>query len=316
MSMIVRHNQHAQQVPYDDASLRRLKDHVVEINVNKLKDTKRQIESCFNIIKSIKSKFSTAADTEFDGLILSLNADRFSLFELETRIWTSDDNFKGSFNRLFRFVTCSVVYALGNIYVFGGGRNENNANPQVNTWSRCSLTERRIFSAPMKDVDCVQHLSACYDGKKYIYIVGGQNIKEKDLKGVYRFDVETEQFERYGELSSRLSNASTHIDSYSNSIIIVGGDYKHCVKTFNVLTRITDVLLMFDNIGLDSTTDCPYLTDELHNLIYFDNSFGIMFIGGQGRNYLYSIQHDQWTLIQDNDQVRDRADLGACLIRD
>ncbi|GAM25620.1 hypothetical protein SAMD00019534_087950 [Acytostelium subglobosum LB1] len=58
------------------------------------------------------------------------------------------------------------------------------------------------------------------------------------------------------------------------------------------------------------------ISSDYSRLIH-DQSFGIIYVGGKGRNYRYSIPDDKWTLItDDNDSITNRAQYGACLIRD
>ncbi|GAM25624.1 hypothetical protein SAMD00019534_087990 [Acytostelium subglobosum LB1] len=348
MSMIVRHSQHIHQVPYDESDATTLQLRACEYNINadKLKDIKKQIESCFKLIKP-----GHYTPGEYEGHIISFDNNPLSLFSLETQKWTTI-KLDGEFNTQLSTALGSVVYARGNVYVFGGAYEEDDEG--VETWTktycRFSLAEKRIHHNPMTAMEGAFLFATCYDGGKYIYIVGGCDVKEKNLDTVYRFDIDTGQFEAFGKIPFATSNASAHFHKDSNSIIIVSEDKQ--VSSFSVITQATNVLFEYSNFagncncqiksscfdGQDnlyllfiydctfirytmstkeivSLKKCPYTIGVLFSLIY-DDSFGIMLIAGRAQNYQYSTQHDRWTLLNDDDPNDYRSELGACLIRD
>ncbi|GAM27700.1 hypothetical protein SAMD00019534_108760 [Acytostelium subglobosum LB1] len=344
MAMIIRHTQIVNgQESLDSLSLRYPS---YRIDVDKLDDVKKQIESCFYLVQSASPSLPSSAaltPSKFDGQIISMRERECSMLSLSKSRWTSNN--KTTKNPLGHICT-SVVYARGNVYVFGG-----NATP---TYNRFSLSEERWYDAPIVGVDGGYLVSAFYDGDNHIYLVGGFNESGADqdyrfLSRVDRFDLGTQRFTHVGDLEFGLWRPYTYLHN-KDTIIVVGGwrsGMAHRdVLSFNLQTKLTDVLYKgvidehasccFDPDGncfyilaIDSfkrydlstqvnrqstvLAKCP--TFAIRCPLVHDGSFGIIYLYGAGNNYRYSTQDNKWTLIKDNDNVVSRSNYGACLIK-
>ncbi|GAM25623.1 hypothetical protein SAMD00019534_087980, partial [Acytostelium subglobosum LB1] len=337
MSIIIRHNQHTHQVPYDEKMLHPSR---IEIDVNLLTGVRKQIESCFKLIQPGRAG-------KYDGHIMSLAGDRCSMFSLDTFKWTSLDR---AFKRSFVSSHISMVYARGHVYVFGGSDEYD-----ITSYSRYSLFDGQCHTAPLpREDEPFSATTACYDGQKYIYIICEYRTKDND--GVYRLNVLTLECDIYGKLPYSMMMARANFKADSNSLVIVGEEK---ILLFNIETKESNyfyipsetepgvVLYIYescfdghDNLYMKAalgeiedddadrfvriTLSTKKITKlamwpehkEYHRLIY-DQWFGIIFIGGRGKNFRYSIPDDQWTLITyDNVPFKGIAQKGACLIRD
>ncbi|GAM25618.1 hypothetical protein SAMD00019534_087930, partial [Acytostelium subglobosum LB1] len=328
-SMIVRHVLHVEQVPYDGVASLRLQACRLKIDLD-LKDVKEKLNDWFTILEPGRAG-------SWAGNILSLGFGSNALFSLETSVWRTID-FSA---RSYSCVTNSVVYAHGNIYVFGGYEE-----PQ---YSRYSIFEEQEHTAPMTGLQASINLSACYNGDKYIYLFGGDD--ETGYKGnqVDRFNIFTHQFESVGTLPFQLSNACTHFHKQSNSIIVVCKD--GTVHSFNLNTLATALLMDPPDEEEYNITSCFDGHDNLYMLAYdcdgngdfyryklstkeitilssydrrrlhqefriiYHQPFGIMLVGGYGYTLIYSVDDDEWSLLDtDNDEAGSRGSQGACLV--
>ncbi|GAM26971.1 hypothetical protein SAMD00019534_101460 [Acytostelium subglobosum LB1] len=372
MSMISRLSEHIHSVPYIDVS--DLQDYSVNTNIAKLSGIKKLIESCFILISGTSPTSTTGdsvsgsnnntsttsnnnnnnnkviqytassvmlppMDHEYNGHIMSLDGDKCSLLSLATSKWTS---IQDVIKRPYNYVPTSVVYARGDVYVFGG--------PDApNTYSRFSLAEKQCYDDDIFGIIGCTFASACFDGNRLIYLVGGNHQGHKSDR-VDCFNIDTQQFSSVGTLPHGL--AFPCIYYHNNAIIVVGGEKaggggggSHTeVLLFNVRTHVTDVLIKDisisqydfscfdgeDNIYVHAKdgfmrytlstkqptklSRCPTY-GQLRQMVY-DRSVGIICLGGKGNNYRYTTQDDHWTRLNDDDPVANRTWYGACLIRD
>ncbi|GAM25622.1 hypothetical protein SAMD00019534_087970 [Acytostelium subglobosum LB1] len=338
LSMIIRHRQHIDQVPYKGTDEMMLQPSRIETNVIVLNGVRKQIESCFKLIQHGSAGI-------YDGHIMSLTGDQCSVFSLDTFKWTSLDR---AFKRSFMISALSIAYARGHIYVFGG--------PDKKSYSRYSLFDGQCHTAPLPSEDEPFNITtACYDGQKYIYVTGDYVTREND--GVYRLNVLTQECDIYGTLPCHLGFGRANFKADSNSLVIVGEEK---IIMFNVETKEsnyfyvpsetdpTDAHYIYESC-FDGQDDLYLLAADgeiedddadrfirftlstkkitklamwpkhkkFHRLIY-DQSFGIIYMGGrQSKNFQYSIPDDHWSLITDgNLPLKGIIQNGACLIRD
>ncbi|GAM26903.1 hypothetical protein SAMD00019534_100780 [Acytostelium subglobosum LB1] len=128
------------------------------------------------------------------------------------------------------------------------------------TYSRYSLADRQWYTADIVGVIGGRSMSTCYDGDKYIYLMGGiDNIKEWYSDRVDCYDIECQQFKHIGTLPYKLSNPSVAYNKSTQSIIVVGkmdsvGNRYQEVLSFNLNTLKTSVIIK--DLKLNSMSVC------------------------------------------------------------
>ncbi|GAM21778.1 hypothetical protein SAMD00019534_049530, partial [Acytostelium subglobosum LB1] len=334
LAAISQHTQLMQQEPYEDVA--RLHAYQIKTDINKLDMIKKQISSCFKLIDpNIKKQ-----DIERQ-VVVSIDEDKLYMLEPQSFTWTTIENtFKGNFNTSFN----SYVFARGNIYVFGGDGSTSTK------FSRYSLADRQCYEGDIvgSGVSGGSNISACYDGEKHIYLVGGCDKDERLLNRVDCFDIDTQQFSTVGSLNHGLSWPTIH---FNDNTIYMAGGCKYSdgssrnnkdIISFNVQTKVQEIVKScvfatdssnncFDSDGnvyiltKESFTRHSLTTKEVTILSTHPNyrrfihlvhtpPFGIIYLGGNNDNYIYSKEHDTWTLLNDDDPVDKRVLFGACLI--
>ncbi|GAM26780.1 hypothetical protein SAMD00019534_099550 [Acytostelium subglobosum LB1] len=153
LSMIDNHIQLTTQWPYGDHYSTLLREPCqVMIDTKNLKDVKDIIESSFTLIQPELNAF--------DRHIFSIYENHYSLYSLETKEWT---HYKDQFNQSFNSNN-SLVFARGNVYVFGGA--------EPNCCTNISLSERKLKRVKIGILEGQNHVSAVYDGSNNIYLLG------------------------------------------------------------------------------------------------------------------------------------------------
>ncbi|GAM27753.1 hypothetical protein SAMD00019534_109290 [Acytostelium subglobosum LB1] len=131
-------------------------------------------------------------------------------------------------------IQCSSVYARDNIYVFGGD------GPNIeDSYVWYSLVDQKwsIKNIVGPSVEGGSNISACFDGQRFIYLVGGTH-KGYLLNRVDCFDVETGTFRHVGTLPYHFKSA---VSFFQNGIIYIVGGYDKedknlgAIFTFNTL---------------------------------------------------------------------------------
>ncbi|GAM21782.1 hypothetical protein SAMD00019534_049570 [Acytostelium subglobosum LB1] len=328
LTLVGMHTHHMRDVPYDDVVTSSLQAHRIKIDVGKLEQVKKQIESCFEMIGP------NVEPVGMYGKVVSAHLRDISLFSLGTSTWTT---IKDAFNSDFDEVYTSYVYARDNIYVFGGAKGTQTK------YSRYSLEEKRCYEGEIVGIVGGSFISTCYDGDKNIYLVGGE-LNDTILSRVGCFNIETQQFSKVGDLKEGLAWPTINIKD--NIIYIFGGKKVDKVNrdiiSFNVHTKvnakvetyvISDDLYSacFDNIGnlyvmslkvfkryslAAKDSESKLKCHDIVNFIQmrYVTSFGIISLGGTGNNYFYSLKDDKWSLLKDNDPVIGRSSHGSCII--
>ncbi|GAM19308.1 hypothetical protein SAMD00019534_024830 [Acytostelium subglobosum LB1] len=338
--------------PYDGKDKSLAKPNSVFVDTNRLMAIKKQIESCFLIIEQRNQTSTTNEDApdpdvggELNGHAISVGehgSEPCSLFSLETSKWTT---IRDVFNNRDQ-VSTAVVYARGDVYLFGGDCSKGD-KPRY--YSRYSLAEKKSYRYDIVGIYGGSNISTCYDGDNLIYLIGGyENINHmtdlpyngNQLRRVDCFDITLQQFKNVGELDFEVTDVSSHF--HNNLIYITGGGQG--LFTFNVGTKETSILKKdipgyyirscfdgYDKLYMldhyDNFLQYSISTQHITNLsklplstrvekLLYDRYFGILFLGGKGNNYQYSIQENQWTLIKDDDPRNSRNWHGGCIIRD
>ncbi|GAM23543.1 hypothetical protein SAMD00019534_067180 [Acytostelium subglobosum LB1] len=309
LTMIKNHTQHMKLVKYDDfGSSSMLKPYQVKIDQVRLNNIKKQLTSCLRLASP---PVQTIIPREFQNCLVSIKDKQMYLLSLKTMRWNHiQDAFKYE-------VSCqpnSIVYARGNIYVFGGKSSSSSSK-----YMRYSLAEKQCYVADIIGIIGGCCISVCYDGDEFIYLVGG-DISDFNLDRVDRFSIDTQQFEHVGYLPFSVASPFTHL--HNDTLYIMSGfdpcrEPDHQFMAYNIHTGASRVDLE-DRISYASCFDgndslCP-LKDDYHQTVYVDPEIGILSITGNGQNYQYSIVDDKWTLMKDLDLWK-RFNHGGCLIR-
>ncbi|GAM24695.1 hypothetical protein SAMD00019534_078700 [Acytostelium subglobosum LB1] len=239
--------------------------------------------------KYIYENAATKIEHGFRNHIFSLLKDSCSILSLDTGEWTVINDKCTPRERIFR----SVVYARGNVYVFGG-------QGSADTYSRFSLIDQKWHNdLEIIGVDGGESISTCYDGDKLIYLVGGFH-NDKMLDRIDCFNIDTQQFSSVGRLS--VPTRASHSFFRLGMIVIVGGyvdaEYKVSLKDileFNSVTKICHVSL-----------ETEFLPNEPIHSCY------------DGLDHLF-MMGDKSTLLVDlstmeSPQIESRASFGTCHI--
>eukprot|EP01133_Synstelium_polycarpum_P007326 gene7326-8531_t len=124
-------------------------------------------------------------------------------------------------------------------------------------------------------------ISTCFDGKRYMYLIGGQRDERYYMTRVDRFDVLTNSFSEMGYLDRGVSSAFTCV--YGNNIYIIGG-FSNCMRTVSNIT-------MFNLTTLKQSTfmEVHFHIDLRITSACFDNRDSIYFLVTNNRLYRASL---------------------------
>ncbi|GAM24719.1 hypothetical protein SAMD00019534_078940 [Acytostelium subglobosum LB1] len=233
---------------------------------------------------------TTKIEHGFRNHIFSYWKDSCSMLSLDTGEWTVIDDKCTPRERIFR----SVVYARGNVYVFGG---EGSAN----TYSRFSLIDQKWHNdLEIIGVDGGESISTCYDGNKLIYLVGGFH-NDKLLDRIDCFNIDTQQFSTVGRLT--FGTRASHSIIYKNKIIVSGGyvDVECEVSLTDILTFQLDKKICYQFLKTGFNGDM--VTQSCYD----------------GRDYLFMFGVEKAIMIDlekfaNSDPVESRISYGACYI--
>ncbi|GAM18378.1 hypothetical protein SAMD00019534_015530, partial [Acytostelium subglobosum LB1] len=285
-------------------------------------------------------KEPTRIEHGFRNHIFSLSKDSCSMLALDTGVWTVINDKctpRGD-------ISTSVVYARGNVYVFGGEGSPN-------TYSRFSLIEQKWHNdLEIIGIDGGTGISACYDGKQHIYLVGGLHNGNL-LNRVDCFNIDTQQFSSVGRMYVATRGSYSLFRSKSDEMFVVGGyvdvDSK-CLHTytlsFDTITKIynrsiisalrkdqkiqacydgmENVFIVGDQCLLVNIKQLAerrlegydMVPDDPHWSCLYTQSHGLVTIGGSGHNSRYSLLKDKWIPLEDYDPVESRQSFGTCHI--
>ncbi|GAM18380.1 hypothetical protein SAMD00019534_015550 [Acytostelium subglobosum LB1] len=277
----------------------------------------------FAIEKGIMKLFSdhafydddtTRMDHGFRNHIFSLSKDSCSMLALDTGEWTViDDKCTPRED-----ISTSVVYARGNIYVFGGEGSPN-------TYSRFSLTEQKWHNdLEIIGVDGGTGISACYDGETHIYLIGGLH-NGRLLSRIDCFNIDTHQFSSVGRMPVATKGSYSFFLYNWDQLFIIGGYDDHIRKS------LYKNILLFET----STKICENYKQIVqrneHIQACFDGTDHV-FIFSQGPTLLVNVKDNEkptmevdvspgnshwpykWISLQDNDPVKSRKSFGTCHI--
>ncbi|GAM24009.1 hypothetical protein SAMD00019534_071840 [Acytostelium subglobosum LB1] len=194
LSMISEHIRIMRLKPYVDEKIHHISP--MNIDIAMLNGIKKQIEACFELdppAPRLHHPTGTAQDSSLlSGKLMSLHINECSLFSGAHSQWTPT---KGIFMRPVNGASSSLVYAHGNLYLFGG------MTFMAHTYSWYSLAAKTVHHAGIFGVSGGSSITAFYDGDKYIYLVGGYNKEtDKYLNRVDRFNIHTHLFSHVGNI--------------------------------------------------------------------------------------------------------------------
>ncbi|GAM23542.1 hypothetical protein SAMD00019534_067170 [Acytostelium subglobosum LB1] len=128
----------------------------VKIDQVRLNNIKNQITTCLRLARSPPAQ--TIIPPEFQNCLVSMLNKDMSLLSLDTMKWTRIEN---AFKNDMSSSTNAIVYARGNIYVFGGNTTSLSL---TSSYMRYSLAEKQCYEAEMLGILGGREISACYDG--------------------------------------------------------------------------------------------------------------------------------------------------------
>ncbi|GAM22475.1 hypothetical protein SAMD00019534_056500 [Acytostelium subglobosum LB1] len=299
-----------------------MKDEIIKLN-----DAKDKIKSCLGIIEKVQRP---AVQHSFKHDIINLLDKGYCVFSLDTFKWKPYQNvFQNVLSMRVDNPTLSTVYARGHIYQFGGDFTPTR-------YIRLSLADKSCYDGKIVGVNGGYYISSCFDGDKYIYLVGGI-MDYKRLNRVDRFNIDTHQFEHVCQLQTPLVNDKGGLHCHKNNKLYMVNklnDSGYQVKTFDLLTHAQVFLLEVTSNGSQYQNDCFDGIDNIYiktssafhritlsskqktilakcpasnNNLLYDPTLGRIFsIGGKNDNYQYSVQNDKWVLIKDNGRMKTR----------
>ncbi|EFA85729.1 hypothetical protein PPL_00959 [Heterostelium album PN500] len=300
----------------------------------KLESIKKELQTLYELVN-----LNDDIDRSSGNMIITIGNDGANLFDISSEVWIDLEP-----DTEHRFATLNSIVQVGqHCYVFGGGDKST-------TFSRYSIVDHKWDYHGEILGSAGEHVAACYDGNKYIYVYGGF-INLKHLSRLARLDIETMRWEKIGD--NDYASTCAYIFYYENSIYIVGGD---CFKTHHRTVMKCDLeTLQFstfiNDIGFSTHTNSVcygdgyiYILDADSTfyrisivdknrttlkspfsqfvpyksaMVYVTDNMGshIYFISGsQYGNHHYSIQNDSWLKINDKDTIN-RCCIGAALIK-
>ncbi|GAM24718.1 hypothetical protein SAMD00019534_078930 [Acytostelium subglobosum LB1] len=306
---------------------------LIDIDIFKLQHgIKELMRTCFEFQKSPR------VDHGFRNHIFSFYNDSCSILDVDTGEWTVINDRCTPRVGIFK----SVVYARGNVYVFGGDHTPN-------TYSRFSLAELKWHNdLEITGIDGGANIGACYDGDNLIYLVGGY-YNDRMLDRVDCFNIDTQQFATVGRLSVTTRVPYTFVNN--NRLFIVGGYVDvQCrvtltdILVFDLARKKCDTFIKTnfrpdesilpcydgkDSIFIvgDETTTMVSLSKKLaltsvsiHTgydnslTCLFTQSRGLVLLNGDGDNFIYSILQSQWIPLEGDDPLESRPFFGTCHI--
>ncbi|GAM23544.1 hypothetical protein SAMD00019534_067190 [Acytostelium subglobosum LB1] len=245
LTLIKNHIQHMKLVGYEDiGSSSMLKPYQVKIDKDKLNRIKKEIRTCLRLVGP---PVQPIIPPEFQNCLVSTCNKDMLLLSLDTMKWTKIEN---AFKNQVSGQPNSMVYARGNIYVFGG---ESSSSTR---YMRYSLAEKQCYEAEMLGVLGGSEISACYDGNEFIYLVGG-DTHHNSLDRVDRFSIDTQQFEKVGHLSIGVTDAFTIF--HDDMLYIVGvldGCSDHYITVYNT-EQVLQVRIVDTNKGKAGKVSWP-----------------------------------------------------------
>ncbi|EFA75858.1 hypothetical protein PPL_10430 [Heterostelium album PN500] len=145
------------------------------------------------------------------NMLLTVGENGIHFFDLETLEW-SQHKAEDYEERLLPFN--SLAATRDYIFIFGGSNKSN-------SYSRFNIATRQWdHSAPIQTKLGGCGISTCYDGSRYIYLIGGAT-KTGRVTRIDSFDTETMEFEHVGAMEMpRSESLSFYLDGI---IYIVGG---------------------------------------------------------------------------------------------
>ncbi|GAM20897.1 hypothetical protein SAMD00019534_040720 [Acytostelium subglobosum LB1] len=309
----------------------------LEVSSSLLESTRQTLYSCFKLTHHYKVFSASLNDT--------------ALFDPHTGEWTTIG--KGLDIETENERSESMVYARGNVYMFG--------IRDSSTYSRFSMSERRWHhDIPIVGVQGGRCISVCYDGHKYIYLLGGQlDSALQPLDRVDQFNIETQQFSplskmvegtrdsvsflHKGQIYSCTVGARGLIPALIYTSLLQSGGPSTNLCTYN--KNLKDIMICFyggdDGAGIGKL----YIHDD-HNQMYLlsfnenDNKItqltqliggecpivpykwpivvpgfnAAIHLGGKDQNYKYSFSNNKWSQMKHIDNVGTRRGHLHCLL--
>ncbi|GAM18952.1 hypothetical protein SAMD00019534_021270 [Acytostelium subglobosum LB1] len=297
-----------------------------EITLHDIKQTKNTLASLYELYHEYDSRSHSTA------MIFTTGETGSYILDVAKNKWTKieDDS-----TRRVQPLN-SVVAAGSNVYVFGG--------VDLDTYGCLSLDDLKWQTPlPITTGEGGSGISTCFDGQKYIYLIGGSHNKN-NLSRIDRFNVHSKKFRRVGDIGQgRVGSLSFF---HKDQVYIVGGlrrqsDWRSILafntKTLKVSTFMEDVGFKdwivgscFDGTDLIYILDkaknlfsisistkhrkllavAPFQSDAICSVVFVQNTQsaeckGLLYFlfGSKIGNQYYNVGNDSWAKADDNDTV-------------
>ncbi|GAM22064.1 hypothetical protein SAMD00019534_052390 [Acytostelium subglobosum LB1] len=314
----------------------------VEVDTDMLDSIKDHLQSCFRLLddNDDAEKYTHGLDHH----VMCIGQDSYSLFNPISNEWT---HVRDEGNKNIEYLFMSTVYARGRVYLFGGGINDE---AEQALYSRFNLDSRRWdLQQSIDNVSGGYTIASCYDGNQLIYLVGGISGSTY-LTRVDSFNIDTQQFTHVGDLNQELT--ATYLVHHDNILYCIGGRSKDnplsgkCIYTFNLTTKEQTTVdlptyvtsychdgrgmlylyskafnrMSLSTMELVTLATPPHCPLRMNNMVYSSTSPSreetILLLQGHDFNFRYSIKHNEWTKINDNDPISKRDEHGMCVLYD
>ncbi|GAM23185.1 hypothetical protein SAMD00019534_063600 [Acytostelium subglobosum LB1] len=247
--LITRHVKHISQSQYHKESL--FETCRVDIDVALFMDIKMQIESCFVLLDS---------DTQRkNNHFVCLKSSQVCHYNLGAPNWKT---IRETFPRPIEASPTTLVYSRGSIYSFGLVDGQT-------VCARYSFCDRRAFYYDIKAFAGEKYVSACYDGSRNIYLLGGATEQRK-FNRVDCFDITTKRIKLVGYMDSVKNNPPPLTYFRNNLIYVVGAlsnSMARTMATFDVENLITTIEISLPGSITGAIMSC---FDGLDRIFYKD----------------------------------------------
>ncbi|GAM19721.1 hypothetical protein SAMD00019534_028960, partial [Acytostelium subglobosum LB1] len=295
----------------------------LKIHTERLIDVRKQIGRCFENID-----LETRAKAEkLHNHMLVVDREGWSLYSLDTRQWVNHPRENEKTN-----VDKAVVYAQGHVYCFGCMGSS--------TYDKFSVADHQWrYDIPIDTIQGGYDISVCYDGNRFIYLVGGTEQDGHTLNRVDRFNIETQEFSHVGELPQDVDKATTFV---KDGELYVACQFREIMvmnlKTLQTRYLRLDLSLYIERMFCFDSKDTLYCLDahgffavtlstekivvlgaahqfEYYSHLHWTPEHGIFITNGKGNKHVsYSVENDQWEDTQIDAELFNTC-YGICLIR-
>eukprot|EP01133_Synstelium_polycarpum_P012265 gene12265-14375_t len=168
------------------------------------------------------------------------------------------------------------------IFVFGGGS-------ETRTFERFNTATKQGHKGDITTYKGGEMISTCYDGQRYIYLLGG--YASKAMSRLDRFDTVTLETQTMGDPRLPIYGAYVFVDTGNKqTMYIVGG-----ISIINSMNRISTLDL--DNLHVTTFIDNPLANNDVIAMCCYDGAEYIYIVSRQAKLTRISIKTKQITTL-------------------